>query len=121
MQSVKSATHPHIEWIELHSDQVLHECAVLKTDPNGNKLFFPINHLDDIDKSRLSMILMDRNSRSLELWDLMLQKTLNNGINALAYFHQYVKVLTPGGKVIDPKAGQVGIPTTGTVNLSKVS
>lgn len=116
MQVQKSAHHAHVEWIELHNDQVLHECAILKTNPDGAKLFFPINHLDEIDKKRLAGILADRNARQLELWDLMQQKTLGNGINALVYFHQFVKQLTQGGKVIDPRSGQVGMVQTGTVN-----
>lgn len=115
MKVVKSPQHAHIEWIELHSDGVMHECAILKEDPQGNKLFFPTNYLDDIDKKRLAGILMDRNIRNFELWDLMAQKTLGNGMNALAYFHQYVKVLTSNGKILDPKAGQMGVPLTGTV------
>ncbi len=118
MQVHKSHTHPHIEWIEIHNDGILHEVAVLKVDNNKNKLFFPINNLDNIDKQRLSMILRDRQAGNLELWDLMLQKTLNNGINALQYFHQYVKVLTQNGKIVDPKSGQIGIHTTGTINTN---
>lgn len=115
---MKSPQHPHVEWIELNDDGILHECAVLKEDPQGNKLYFPVNHLDEIDRKRLAGILMDRNARNFELWDLMAQKTLGNGMNALAYFHQYVKVLTANGKILDPKAGQVGIPLTGTVNTA---
>lgn len=114
---VKSQTHPHIEWIELYNDGIMHECAILKTDGQNNKLFFPVNNLDAIDKNRLAQILSDRNARTLELWDLMSQKTLNNGINALQYFHQLVKIYTPNGKVIDPKTGIAGTPTTGTVDI----
>jgi len=116
MRVVKSANHAHVEWIELYNDGVLHECCVLKTDPQGNKLLFPTNHLDDIDRKRLAGILLDRNARNFELWDLMAQKTLGNGMNALQYFHQYVKILTPQGKMIDPKSGQIGVPA-GTVKL----
>lgn len=99
---------PHIEWIELNGDGILHECAVMKRDASGNLLFFKTNDLDEIDKKRLAGILMDRNSRSFELFDLMAQKTLGNGMNALAYFHQLVRQLTPNGKVMDPKSGQMG-------------
>jgi hypothetical protein len=38
----------------------------------------------------------------------MSQVTLGNGANALDYFHQYVKVLTPGGAVINPTVGRIG-------------
>lgn len=117
-RSDKSPTHPHIEWLELHMDGVLHECAVMRRDGGGNVLYFQINHLDEIDRRRLAGILADRNARQFALWDLMAQKTLGNGINALAYFHQSVKVLSPNGKILDPRSGQVGIATTGSVNLN---
>ena len=104
----KSNEYPHIEWFELHGDGILHECAVMNRDSSGNVLFFKTNDLDEIDKRRLAGILMDRNARNFALWDLMAQKTLGNGMNALAYFHQLVRQLTPNGKVLDPRAGQVG-------------
>lgn len=107
---------PHVYWIDLNNDGILHECVVLKKDTVGNLLFFKINDLDDIDKRRLSNILADRNARNFELWDLMANRTLGNGCNALAYFHQLVRQLTPNGKIIDPKTGQMGGATPGTVN-----
>jgi hypothetical protein len=117
-RSEKSPQHPHIEWIELAKDGILHECAVMKRDPSGNLFFFKTNSLDNIDRQRLAGILADRNVNAFELWDLMSQRTLGNGMNALAYFHQLVRVLTPQGKVIDPRQGQIGVASipTGTVN-----
>ena len=111
----KSREYPHIEWLELHADGIMHECAVMRRSPDGNLLFFKTNDLDDIDRRRLAGILSDRNASNFELWDLMSQKTLGNGMNALAYFNQLVKLLTPNGKVLDPKSGQVG---SGTVNTA---
>jgi len=118
-RSQPSTEYPHVEWIELHGDGILHECAVLRRDKLGNVFFIQTAHLDDIDRRRLAGILADRNARNFELWDLMSQKTLGNGVNALTYFHQLVKILTPNGKIMDPRAGQVGIPTTGQVNVGK--
>lgn len=103
-----SREYPHIEWIELHGDGILHECAIMRRERSGNVLYFRTNDLDEIDKRRLAGILQDRNARNFELWDLMSQRTLGNGCNALAYFHQLVKQITPSGKILDPKAGQVG-------------
>ena len=109
-----SREYPHVEWFELNSDGILHECAVMRRDGNGNVLFFKTNDLDEIDKRRLASILMDRNARNFELWDIMAQKTLGNGANALAYFHQLVRQLTPNGKVLDPRSGQMGGHVAGT-------
>ena len=111
VRTVPSRDFRHIEWIELHGDAVLHECAVMRRDGQGNILYLEINNLDDVDKRRLVDILMSRNADKMELWELCEQKTLGNGQNALKYFHQLVKIMTPGGKIIDPRAGVMGIQT----------
>lgn len=116
-QVQRSNEYPHIEWLELHGDGILHECAVMKRDVHGNVLFFKTNDLDEIDKRRLAGILMDRNARSLELWDVMSNKTLGNGVNALAYFNQLVRQITPQGRILDPRQGQMG----GVAGTRKVS
>jgi len=113
-----SAEYPHLAWIDLQNDGVLHECAIMRREPSGNILYFKTNSLDSIDKRRLAGILMDRNARNFQLWDLMANKTLGNGVNALTYFHQLVKQLTPTGKTIDPRAGQIG---TGTIRTAPVA
>lgn len=102
------AQFPHIEWLDLQNNGVLTECAVMKRDGNGNIYFFPVTSLDSVDKQRLRNILTGRNARNFPLWDLMQQVTLGNGVNALEYFHQLVKVLTPNGQIIDATAGRVG-------------
>lgn len=115
----KSPQYAHIEWLELNlGDGILHECAVMKRDAYGNVLFFKTNDLDEIDKKRLAGILMDRNARSFELWDLMMNKTLGNGVNALTYFNQLVRQLTPAGKVLDPRSGQMAGTQAGTINTN---
>ena len=113
-----SPQYPHIEWLELYGDGTLHECAVMKRDVYGNVLFFKTNDLDEIDRRRLAGILMDRNARNFELWDLMANKTLGNGCNALTYFNQLVRQITPNGKLLDPRAGQMGGSMTGTVSAA---
>lgn len=111
VRNVPSANFPHVRWIELHGDNILHECAVMREDEQGNILFIEINNLDDVDKRRLVECLVTRNSDKMKLWEIMEQKTLGNGINALKYFHQLVKVITPGGKIIDPRQGVMGVQT----------
>lgn len=99
---------PHLYWIDLSGDGVYTECAVMKKDGLGNVYFFPLNALDRIDKGRLARILSNRNATAFELWDLMSQITLNNGVNALMYFHQLVEMITPTGKRMKPQEGVVG-------------
>ena len=115
----KSREYPHVEWIELNGDGIMHECAIMKRDGQGNVLFFKTNDLDTIDKQRLAGILMDRNSRNFELWDLMANKTLGNGVNALIYFNQLVRQLTTNGKILDPRSGQMGTGQAGTIDTNK--
>ena len=119
-KSQKSREYPHVEWLELKADGMLHECAIMKRDNLGNVFFFQINNLDSVDRQRLAQLLADRNAAQFELWDLMAQKTLGNGMNALAYFHQLVKVLAPNGKVLDPRSGVMGAPLTGVVDTNPV-
>lgn len=112
---------PHIEWIDLKTNGVLVECAVLKRDHFNNIYFFEVGKLDNIDKKRLMRVLSNRNAVSLELWDLMSQITLNNGVNALTYFHQLVRIITPEGIIMNPKQGVVGSGMkSGQVNTQNV-
>lgn len=101
-------TLPHVEWIDLKGNGVMVECCVMKRDAFGNIYFLELPSLDQIDKTRVARILMNRNAPNFELWDLMSQVTLNNGVNALAYFHQLVKIITPDGVIMNPRAGTVG-------------
>jgi hypothetical protein len=108
---------PHVEWIDLKGNGVMVECGVMKRDGFGNIYFIEIPSLDNIDKTRLARILANRNALNFELWDLMSQITLNNGVNALVYFHQLVKIITPDGVVMNPRAGTVG---TGRVDTAAI-
>lgn len=102
---------PHVEWMELHGDGLMHECAIMKRDAHGNVHFIEISKLDRIDKSRISRILSSRNANQMELWNLMSDVTLNNGVNALEYFHQLVRVVSPNGTIYNPRSGAVGVST----------
>lgn len=90
-----------LEWMDLDNTGMLSECAILKKFDNGDVYFIPLESLDVIDKQRLKAILLDRNAQLYdELWKVLEQKTLGNGINALLYFNQLAKQLTPSGKVL---------------------
>ena len=106
---VKPGNYPHTFWIDLKQNGVLIECIILKKDQLGNMSFIETNKLDKIDKNRLVKILNNRNAKSFELWDLMSQITLKNGVNALTYFHQLVQVITPQGVIMSPRTGEIGI------------
>ena len=107
---------PHTKWLDLKDNGVMIECAILKEDSFGNIYYIEIPNLDHIDKTRLSRMLHSRNAKNFELWDLMSQVTLNNGINALEYFHQLVKMITPSCVIMNPRQGHVG---TGRVDQAE--
>jgi hypothetical protein len=105
---IRQGSHPHIGWIDIQKNGIFVECAIMKRDRLGNVYYFPIKWLDEIDKLRLYNIITNRNARSFELWDLMSQITLNNGVNSLSYFHQLVRQMTPSGQILTPGIGQTG-------------
>jgi hypothetical protein len=111
----RPGSYPHVRWLDLKANGVMIECAIMKEDPMGNIYYMEIGSMDGVDKSRLVKILTNRNAGSFELWDLMSQMTLNNGVNALTYFHQLVKIITPAGVIMNPRGGAVG---TGKVDLN---
>ena len=105
---IRQGSHPHVGWIDIQKNGIFVECAIMKRDRLGNVFYFPIKWLDEIDKIRLYNIITNRNARSFELWDLMSQITLNNGVNSLVYFHQLTRQMTPSGQVLTPGIGQTG-------------
>lgn len=109
--------YPHIEWLDLNANGVVTECAILKKDPEGNVFFFTLNSLDLIDKKRLLDIVTNRNAHMYELWDLMSQITMRNGVNALVYFHQLAKVLTPSGQVIECDPSRRGLALQNRIDV----
>lgn len=100
---------PHLQLVELYNDGILHECAIMKQDTNGDLYFIRIDNLDEIDRARLRQILSRRDAHRYPLWDLMDQRTLPNGMKALEFFHQYVKVRGINGKVWSPTPGKRGV------------
>lgn len=107
---VYKGRYPHTGWVDLEGKGVLSEVAVVKNSGEG-LYYIKLQQLDAIDMNRLFRILTNRNSHLYELWDLMSNVTLGNGANALEYFHQYVKVITPSGQIMNPQIGRVGMPT----------
>jgi len=99
---------PHVQWLDLNKDNILVECAIMQVDGNGNTHYIRLNELDDVDKRRIASMLTSRTAPQFALWDLMSQVTLGNGLNALVYFQQYVKIMTAGGHIMSPRPGEVG-------------
>lgn len=99
---------PHIKWIDLHNNGVLIECAVMNEDALGNVSYVQVNQLDAVDRRRLLKIITSRTATQFALWDLLSNITLNNGVNALTYFHQLVRTISQNGIIATPRAGEIG-------------
>lgn len=103
----------HVQYIDLLGNGVLEEVVVVKEEVNGDKYFIQTSLLDVVDLERLRHILDKRDSNLYPMWDLMATTMLRNGMNALEYFHQMVRVKTVAGPIIRP--GHTG---TGTVQIT---
>lgn len=106
---------PHTKWIDLKNDGVMVECAVLKEDGFGNIYYVEVPSLDNVDRDRIARMLTAPRSGEIPLWETMSQTQLRNGMNALDYFHQLVKVITPEGVIMNPRVGAVGTGKVDTV------
>jgi hypothetical protein len=100
----------HYVSMDLYGNGVAHDVLIVNEDKNnGDVYFIKVEDLDQIDRARVSNILSKRNADTMPLWDVMSQVTLKNGVNALEYFHQLVKVRTKSGQIISPSASRRGI------------
>jgi hypothetical protein len=99
---------PHVKWIDLQNNGTLVECAIMNEDALGNIAFIQVNQLDAVDRRRLLKIITSRTANQFPLWDLMSNITLNNGVNALTYFHQLVRTVSRNGVISSPRPGELG-------------
>lgn len=88
----------HIFFFDVEGDGRLREVAVVKaaktqTGSVQSVYYIDIALLDNVDKGRLKGLVTGQHADKYELWDLMAQGTLNNGKNALDYFHQLVRTV----------------------------
>lgn len=108
----------HVRWIDIQKNGVAKEVLVLNEDKsNGDLYFIPVEHLDDIDKQRVVGILRSRDAQHYPLWEVMAGTTLRNGMNALIFFHQLVKVRTAQGQILAPGRGRGIAPVSLTQAL----
>jgi hypothetical protein len=105
----------HVQFLDLYGNGLMEEVVVIKEEVNGDKYFIQTHGLDLVDLERLRTIIDRRDSNLYPLWDLMSQTMLRNGMNALEYFDQLVRVKTAAGPIINrPRSGtgvvQVRVP-----------
>ncbi len=89
----------HIEYKDIDNSGVLKEVAVVKRWEDGAVSYIETGVLDSIDRGRLKSILQSPHADKYELWELLSMSRINNGMNALDYFHQLTKKVNPKGSV----------------------
>lgn len=91
----------HVFLIDWNDDGLLKEIAVVMETNDGSIFGIEVDKLHPIDKARLKKVVTSVHADKYPLWELLSQGRLNNGMNALDFFHQnYVKVKRPRGAVI---------------------
>ena len=89
---------PHVELLDVDDNGVVREIAIVKREKAGTIHYIDIDKLSHIDKVRLRNILASPHANKYELWELLSMTTINNGMNALEFFHNnFVKVKRPVG------------------------
>jgi len=105
----------HIFFFDVEGDGRLREVAVVKAAKTHegsiqSVYYIDIALLDNVDKGRLKGLVTGTHADKYELWDLMSQGTLNNGKNALDYFHQLVRTTHgPGATNTSLGGGLAGV------------
>lgn len=110
-----SAELPHVAYMDIYGRGIAEECAILAVNKHTSDVYFiPVSGLDNVDRKRLLQVLQKRDAHKYPLWDLLSNTTLKNGMNALEYFHQLVKVKAVNGAIFSPSIGRHGV----AVNLT---
>ena len=81
----------HMEALPLDADGTGTEVVILKRYANGDRIFIRVDDLDEEDRKRIRKFLSEPHAERFELWDLLSNRRLGNGMNALEYFHQLAK------------------------------
>ena len=94
----------HIYNFDINGDGRLREVAIVKmmkvADGSIQSVYYiDVQLLDQVDKGRIKQAITSIHANKYELWDLLSQMTLNNGKNALDYFHQLVRAVHGPGAV----------------------
>lgn len=88
----------HIFLCDIDDSGLLKEIALVKKFTDGTIYYIDIEPLHAIDKSRIKKIVSSSHADKYELWELMAESKLSNGMNALDFFHMNtVKVKRPKG------------------------
>jgi hypothetical protein len=95
----------HVEYLDVDDSGQLKEVAVVKRWDDGSVSYINIKLLDNVDKGRLKGILEGVHADKYELFELLSQARLTNGLNALDYFHPLVRIKRAKGHIDTVQGG----------------
>lgn len=105
----------HIFMIDWDDNGIEEEIAVVQERSDGSIYGIPVKNLHPIDRKRLRTYITSVHADKYELWDLLSQGRLNNGMVALDFFHaNYVKVKRPKGAIMGGSWSQLSTSITDT-------
>lgn len=87
----------HIDLMELDESGIKREVAVLKRWKDGSVSYIQVDTLDKYDVGRIRSAIEGPLGDKYELHEILALTKLNNGMNALDFFHQLAKVKRPDG------------------------
>lgn len=91
----------HVFRIDWDDNGILEEVVVVKECADGTIFGIPVKNLHPIDMERLRKVIVSVHSDKYEMWDLLSQGRLSNGMNSLDFFHEnYVKQKRPRGSIM---------------------
>lgn len=98
----------HIYLIDWDDNGIQKEIAVVMETPDGTIYGIDVANLHAIDRKRLQRFVTSVHADKYPLWELLSQGKLNNGMNALDFFHlNYVKVKRPRGALMGGSFGSL--------------
>lgn len=107
----------HVFLIDWDDNGILREVAVLKEHTTGQIDGILVDQLHPYDRKRLQRFIASVHSDKYQLWELLSQGKLNNGMNALDFFHlNYKRTKYPRGAI---RGGSVASLAT-TINLASI-
>lgn len=108
----------HIDYLDVRKDGTKREVAIVKRWADGTIHYIDVPSLSPIDKSRLKAALAMPAAKTMPLWEVLSTITLNNGINALDYFHSnHIKVIKGTDKDGKITGGLDSVDTTGVGSM----
>ena len=95
---LKPTTMNHVFLADVDDTGFMKQILVLKKFEDGTIYYVDIDSLQPIDKARIKKIISLPHASNYSCWELFIQNRLENGINALMFFHQNcMKIKRPKG------------------------